>query len=415
MNQTNEKLLKKRFYFALLYFTQGAPIGFLTLALPTLFREQEISVKMIAQFSSLLVIPWSVKLIFAPFIDILKNKFFGYRGWMIFAQIMMALTLIPIMFLDLKADFRLISKLLLIHTFFTAIQDIAVDSLAITVTTPLERGKINGWMHMGQLLGTAAFGGGTLLLLKYVSLNFVITLLILSILTFGLLTANSNLLKIPKKDEAKEVNNFFSNIKGSFASKNFILGIFFTLSVFSIEKSFLGLLGPWLIDRGFDSTEIGTFLAFPALMLQLLGSLFGGYFADHFSKKKILMITQLSMIALIVLIIFIIPKTLTIPILCLLYFGTGMLISTCYSMLMNLTTLEMAATQFAAFMAMVNLSESYSVYLVGRFSPVYGSTMPYMITGAISIISFIFLYFLNEVRNDVEDEYQIRNDIPVKD
>ena len=95
-------LAQKKIYFALLYFTEGAPIGFLWIALPTLFREQALSIEMIAKFSSLLVLPWSLKFVWAPIIDTFKSPKLNYHSWMIFAQLMMGLTLVPLLFLDLK-------------------------------------------------------------------------------------------------------------------------------------------------------------------------------------------------------------------------------------------------------------------------------------------------------------------------
>jgi PAT family beta-lactamase induction signal transducer AmpG len=406
MNQKTPKLFKKKLIFSLLYFTEGAPIGFIWLALPILFKQEGLTLKMIAQFTSLAVIPWSLKFLWAPIIDTLKSEKFTYRSWLILAQLMMVATLVPLMFLDLKADFRLISKLILVHTFFSAIQDISIDSLAINLVDPSDRGKINGWMQMGQFLGQAAFGGGAILLINYIGLKMVILSMILSILLFGIIILKSTTLASPIVHKTQNaLKTFFETFQLSFLNKNALLGLAFALLFFSSQKAFTGLIGPFLLDQGFHSLTIGSFLAFPSITLMILGSLFGGYFSDHFGKKRVILICALAMGLTIVALNTIVPPYLMISILCLLYFFIGMSVTSSYSMLMNMTNPKVAATQFAAYMGMVNMCESYSLYLLGKLKPEYGYLQSYLITVGITFSALIFLYFikLEPVKHEEEE------------
>lgn len=392
-------LFRKKLTFALLYFTEGAPIGLLWYALPTLFREQGLTVKVITQYASMLVLPWSLKILWAPLIDSFKSEKFTYRGWMILSQVMMGITLIPLLFLDLKYDFRLICKLLLVHAFFSSIQDIAIDSLAISVTNPDDRGRVNGWMQMGQFLGQAAFGGGALLMLKHLAFNHVVGLLIICIFILGYLAANSDTLKNPpKKIKKHSFKAFAKNFKSAFFNLNMAMGLLFALTVVSAEKSFTGMIGPYLIDKGLALGTIGTFLAFPAMILQILGALFGGYFADQLGKKTILTMSMVFLVGSISAIMSVVPNHLMIQALCFVFFIIGVMTSTTYSLFMNMTSPAVAATQFSAFMGMVNLCESYSLWLVGRMAPEHNYNGAFIITCAVSVISLIFLKFLTEVR-----------------
>lgn len=376
-------------------------MGFLWFALPTLFREQGLTVKVITQYASLLVLPWSLKILWAPLLDTLKTDKFSYRGWMILAQIMMGVTLVPLLFLNLTTDFRLICKLLLLHAFFSSIQDIAIDSLAISVTNPDDRGRVNGWMQMGQFLGQAAFGGGALIMIRHIGFSYVVALLILAIFSLGYIAANSNTIKShPRKMKLRTFKAFRKNFKRTFLNRNMALGLIFALTIVSAEKSFTGMIGPYLIDRGLALGTIGTFLAFPAMALQILGALFGGYFADQIGKKSILTISLIILIGMITAIMSIIPNHFMIQALCLVFFIIGVLTSTTYSLFMNMTSPVVAATQFSAFMGMVNLCESYSLWLVGLLSPEHNYHGAFMITCGISLVSLIFLKFLNEVRTD---------------
>lgn len=405
MENKTPNLLKKKIIFSLLYFTEGAPIGFIWLALPILFKEKGLTLKMIAQFTSMVVIPWSLKFVWAPIIDTLKSKNFTYRSWLILAQIMMIVTLVPLLFLDLKADFRLISKIILLHTFFSAIQDIAIDSLAINLIDTSDRGKINGWMQMGQFLGQAAFGGGAVLLINYIGFNYVVLLMILSIALFGVMTLKSTTLAQPEtKNPENTFKTFFQTLRLSFLNKNAVFGLIFAITFYSAQKSFTGLIGPFLIDNGFHSLTVASFLAFPSIILMILGSLFGGYFADHFGKKRVIVICALLLSIVIVLVNTVVPPYLMISILCLLYFFIGMSVTASYSMLMNITNPQVAATQFASFMGMVNLCESYSLYLIGRLKPDYGYLQSYGLTIAITLISLIFLFFIDLTPQKPDEE-----------
>lgn len=399
----NSRLIQKKIYFALLYFTEGAPIGFLWIALPTLFREKGLSIEAIAEYSSILVLPWSLKFLWAPIIDSLKTPRFNYHAWMIGAQTMMGLTLAPLLFLDLHADFQTCRNLLILHAFFSSVQDICIDSLAISITDPADHGKINGWMQMGQFLGQSAFGGGTILMLKFLSFHTVVTILVLVILVLGLISAKSMILKAaPINSHQSDVKNLFHKFKTALWRKSMLLGLLFALTVLSAEKAFTGLVGPFLIDRGFDNTVIGTFLALPSIALTILGSLSGGYIADRFGKKKILLCSILGMTFFISSAVTWVPNSSLLFIMCLIYFSAGVTITTSYSLLMNLTDSAVAATQFSALMGMINLCESYSVFLVGKLSASYSYSSALLVTCGISIFSLIFLKMIKEGKQVLE-------------
>lgn len=393
-------LARKKVYFALLYFTEGGPIGLLLIALPTLFREQAISMEMIAKFTSLLIIPWTLKFVWAPVIDTIKTPKVNYHTWMIIAQIMMGLTLVPLLFLNIKTDFDLCLKFLLIHTFFSSIQDIAIDSLAISITGPADLGKINGWMQVGQFLGRSAFGGGTILMLKYLTFNTVISILISVIFVIAFFAAQSKILQnAPATYGTMNFNNLFINFKKALWRKSFLIGLLFALTILSAEKGFTGLMGPFLLDRGFDKTTIGTFLAFPSILCMIIGSLLGGYAADKFGKKRVLTFSTIFFVLLLFATVSLVPNQFLIGILCIIYFMVGVTLTTCCSFLMNVTDPVVAATQFSTLMGMINLCEAYSVFIIGKLSTLFNYPSAILVTCGISLISLIFLKFMREEKS----------------
>ena len=120
----------RRVLFALLYFVEGAPIGYVWWALPTRLRAAEIPIAEITALSALLTIPWSAKFLWAPLVDAMRPRRAGLRGWIAGAQLVMGASLLPIVGLELDAaSLGTLSTFLLVHAFAAATQDVAIDAL----------------------------------------------------------------------------------------------------------------------------------------------------------------------------------------------------------------------------------------------------------------------------------------------
>lgn len=87
----------RRLLFLGLYFVEGAPIGFLWWALPTVIREAGGDVAQIGGLLSLLVLPWGLKFLWAPLVDVLRGPRCGFRSWIVAAQLAMTLSLLPLL------------------------------------------------------------------------------------------------------------------------------------------------------------------------------------------------------------------------------------------------------------------------------------------------------------------------------
>jgi MFS family permease len=60
--------------FAALYFSEGAPIGFIWWALPAQLRLQHVPIEQITLLTSTLVLPWTLKFLWAPLVDLLSGN-----------------------------------------------------------------------------------------------------------------------------------------------------------------------------------------------------------------------------------------------------------------------------------------------------------------------------------------------------
>ena len=156
--------------FFLLYITEGIPLGFAATAIATQLRRQGVGPAEIGAFVASFYLPWAFKWAFGPFVDVFRSQRFGHRrGWILFTQLMMAADAAVAAGPGAAAGgLGLFTAILLVHNTFGAIQDVAIDSLAVNTLAEHERGLANGLMFAGASIGQAIGGSGVLLLMGYI-------------------------------------------------------------------------------------------------------------------------------------------------------------------------------------------------------------------------------------------------------
>ena len=142
--------------FFFLYVTEGIPLGFAATAVATQLRRQDVGPAEIGAFVGSFYLPWAFKWAFGPFIDVFTSERLGRRrGWILGTQIMLIVTLLACTSLNLPSQLGVLTSVLLIHNSFGAMQDVAIDALAVNTLHADERGLANGVMFGGAAIGTA--------------------------------------------------------------------------------------------------------------------------------------------------------------------------------------------------------------------------------------------------------------------
>ena len=81
--------------FFLLYVAEGIPAGFTGTAVATQMRRNGLDPAAIGGFLSVLYIPWAIKWMFGPFVDVLTVERWGRRRfWILSTQTLMAVTVV---------------------------------------------------------------------------------------------------------------------------------------------------------------------------------------------------------------------------------------------------------------------------------------------------------------------------------
>ncbi|MBA2321942.1 MAG: MFS transporter, partial [Deltaproteobacteria bacterium] len=140
---------------ASLYFSQGLPFGFFTLALPVVLRARGIDLHLLGA-SSLLLAPWSLKFLWAPVID----RFGTRRQWIVPLQLLTVAVLVGLASTDPASEVLALSVGLFLLSVCASTQDVATDGLAVALLPEEERGFGNGLQvgayRFGMIAGGAA-------------------------------------------------------------------------------------------------------------------------------------------------------------------------------------------------------------------------------------------------------------------
>ena len=382
------------------YLTEGAPIGFIWWAMPTLLRKENIAIESITSLIAILVLPWIFKFVWAPLIDSLRNEKRGYKFWIFISQFLMGAALIPLIFIPPQNNFFIWGMFLFIHSFAAASQDVSIDAMVINVIAKHERGKLNGFMNAGMLIGRSIFGGGTLIIAYELGLNYMMVLLAGIIFsTMLLLLFVEEPISVSKSENQFE--NFKSNFILSFRKKNTWLAILFALISASAFESAGGLAGPFLTDLKINQETIGIFFAVPVVIAMFIGGLTGGYISDKVDRKKAVgvfltgFVTSILFISIYNYFNSTANETSVLIAFTVMYFFVGLFTASSYALFMDLTNPKIGGTQFSTYMAATNGCEAGSVWIAGIIIAGYGYSPAFIFMCVISLFSLIILKNIN--------------------
>lgn len=385
--------------FTLLYASEGAPIGFIWWALPTLLRSADVSVADITSLTALLVLPWVFKFTWAPLVDALRGPRWGYRAWIMSAQLTMAATLAPLLWLDPVADFATWRLLLLAHAIAAATQDIAIDALVIGSVPPHERGRLNGAMQAGMLLGRSAFGGGVLLVGATWGLTDIIATLIAWIAVPLMLVPR---LKEPAPTHTEHdspsvpTTSMGGALREALRLRSTWLGLGFALTGAAGFEAAGQLAGPFLVDRGVNTDTIGVFFGVYVVSATLAGGLLGGWVSDRSSRTRILLWCTAAVVVTVAAVglLDLLARpgaTILIAALVAMYLAVGLFTVTSYAWFMDLTHPRLGATQFTTFMAATNACESWSAWAAGQLTTWHSYGMAMLVMAGVSLAAAAWL------------------------
>jgi predicted MFS family arabinose efflux permease len=389
----------RRWLFAALYLSEGAPIGYLWWALPTRLRDAGVAVEDVTALSALLTVPWTFKFLWAPLVDGLRSPRVGLTHWIIGAQALMGLALLPLIQLDLVDAYPLVIACLLVHAVCAATQDVAIDALAVRSIPVTERGSATGWMQVGMLGGRALFGGVALAVERWVGAGAVIGILVGCVWSTSLLVL---LIDEPDRSAPHAAGAAPAALAGRLLRvlrrPETWLGIGFAALAGAGMEAAGALAGPLLIDHGLSKAAVGRFFALPAVAGMALGALLGGRIADAVRREPAAAGAVLAVADAVALVAW---ATLTaepwrmVAALTLVYALFGVLTAATYALLMDLTDPLIGGTQFSTYMGAINLCYVWSAAAAGQLAGRFGYPSALLVMAAASLLSLPILRALH--------------------
>lgn len=411
--------------FFILYVAEGMPQGFSNLVLATQLKRSGMPAAELGAMLGLVMLPWAFKWAYGPLIDVLVSHRFGpKRGWILATQSLMALSLLLLALVSPEQRFWFIA-LLLLHNLFAAMQDVAVDGLACVTLQKDERALGSGMMFAGQSLGVLVGGSGALMLSDAVGFQLLPALLALGLaLITGLVVWPMR--EAPQiggalrpvlhwRQVGGEIRRFSSQAFAAFmGSRRAFYGLFFVMLPISAMAMQLSLQSNLAVDLGLSNAELGQLSMFGSL-ITAASCVAGGWLSDRIERRLAVLVAVLLLSLPGLYLAWALQQSAWWPgqaapadlvqsfwIACLAYsLCSGLIFGSRAALLMDLTRPAVAATQFAFYMALLNLSIAYSHSWQGEAMTQWGYATTLWVDALFGLSSLLMLPLLRARADDL--------------
>jgi MFS transporter, PAT family, beta-lactamase induction signal transducer AmpG len=310
-----------------LYFAEGLPyVAVMTISV-IMFKRFGLSNTDIALYSSWLYLPWTLKFLWSPFVDLLKTK----RWWIVTMQLIIGACLGGVALSLPGPDwFHYSMGFFWLMAFSSATHDIAADGFYMLGLNDKDQaffvGIRNTFYRLAMISGqgllivlageieeidtvtfVAKYGDTPLLgsigrmLQQYGNIPFawMITFLLMAVLFVGFSFYHRSMLPKPEKDAPNPsrkpveiITEFGLTFASFFRKKNSLIAIAFLLLYRFSEAQLLKLSSPFLLDPreigglGLSTATVGTVYGVVGVIALILGGIIGGIVVSKSGLRK---------------------------------------------------------------------------------------------------------------------------------
>jgi PAT family beta-lactamase induction signal transducer AmpG len=399
-----------------LYVAQGIPYGFVVYTLAAYLAERGLGVEAIGATLALGALPWAFKWTLGPMVDRWGVPSMGRRRpWILLAQSGMIATILAMALLpDPAAALGVLGALILLHNVFNALQDVAVDALAVDLLAERERGRANGLMYGSKYLGTSIGAAGLGMLVGPLGMPVVLLIqgsLLGAIMLLPLLLRErpgERLLpwtrgQAAPRDLAEEVPTFLA-LWGALLRAMRLRSSILAAAVALLALLPSGLLAPvgnvlFIQNLGWSKEEYIAITGGLGVWAGLAGAVGGGFLADLVGPRKLAATSALLLAAALASFSLIEPwwghRGLVIAYLV----GESALLAvlnvSLFALFMSVAWPKVAATQFTAYMALLNLSTTIGLRLAGTLDAHLSFAEIYLAAAGLQVLLVIVLPFVD--------------------
>ncbi|XP_004472103.2 major facilitator superfamily domain-containing protein 3 [Dasypus novemcinctus] len=272
-----------------LYLVQGLPYGLQSGLLPVLLRARGLSLTRVA-LAKVLYAPWLLKLAWAPLVDRRGSP----RAWLTLSTAALGavcglLGALPPAEAGQAGLPRAVGALLLLLNLGAAVQDVALDALAVQLLQPAELGPGSTVQVVAYKLGAALAGGGLLALVPTLSWPLLFMLLAATYLMAAALAWATPALREQPQPQPSEHAPLPLHLQALLAVPGTLWTAGFVLTYKLGEQGAGSLFPLLLLDLGASAAELGLWNGIGAVACSIAGSsLAGALLARHWQPLLLL-------------------------------------------------------------------------------------------------------------------------------
>ncbi|MEW5951593.1 MAG: AmpG family muropeptide MFS transporter [Elusimicrobia bacterium] len=281
------------------YFAEGLPYIIVNSLAVIIYKKMNIPNDILAFWTSLLYLPWAIKMIWSPFVDIYSTK----RKWILSTQVLMA-GFIALASFSLDSSSFLLWSMIIFSAlaFLSATHDVAVDGFYMISMDDKEQAFFVGIRAFAYRLAML-FSSGVLVMWAgkleassgSVSYSWKVVLASAAFIMAMLSLYHRFSLPFPEKDlgsGAFDFSKYFSSIWSYFKQEKILLGILFLVFFRFGEAMLLKISAPFLLDPlekggiGLATEQYGFAYGTAGLICLISGNLIGAWLISKFGLKK---------------------------------------------------------------------------------------------------------------------------------
>ena len=298
MSLPNEKAATKTrnpwLWVPSIYIAEGIPYMIVMTVSVVLYKNLGLSNTEIALYTSWLYLPWVIKPLWSPFVDLFRTK----RFWIVLMQLAIGGSFACVALTLPASDFvRYTLAMFWIMAFSSATHDIAADGFYMLGLDTPQQAAFVGVRTVFYRVATIASKGGLVILAGTlqqhgypVASAWSITFVVVAAVFLALALYHLFVLPYPETDHSAPLDKgrgvmaeYFRIITLFFRRKDILVIICFFLFYRFAEAQLVKMVAPFLLDSravgglGLSTVEVGWIYGTVGVVALMLGGLLGGY------------------------------------------------------------------------------------------------------------------------------------------
>lgn len=390
----------------LIVFLMGIPSGFPFLltskTMQVWLKEASVDLTVIGVFS-MVALPYTLKFLWAPFVDRYKFPFLGLRrGWLFICQVFLTLLIVIMSLVNPAENLWWFAVMALLISFFSATQDVIVDAYRIDTLSSADLGLGTALYMYGYKISMLITGALALVLADHISWQSVY----ISMATIMGLTIFITYWADEPKSRGSHPESLQQAVVAPFkeflARKSAFWILLFIVLYKVGDNMAANMLSPFYLDMGYTKTEIGIIAKLISPTISWIGPILGGFLVYFFGISGALWVAGILQAASTFSFAFLawLPKNLWL-------YGavisfedvTAMVGSVAFvSFMSNSVNRQFTATQFALLSGLAQIPRVIIAAPAGYFAKTMGWSSFFIFCALAAIPGMLLIFFFLKPR-----------------